>query len=285
MTEIHSKVQDWIIKEGLGSIQRIEQVGGGCIHQALRIYAESGESFFLKQKPGKYKDIFLREADGLRALRIEGGPIIPRVYIAGEDYLLLEDLRPAAERKDFWLLYGQQLGRLHLEQKPRFGFDQDNYIGANPQLNGWMDDGYTFFRDQRLRPQIRWAESNGLLDSKDLHRLDDLVLRLSDLIPAQPASLLHGDLWSGNLITDREGNPALIDPAVYYGWAEADLAMTDLFGRYPDAFYQAYREINSLEDGFRGRFPLYNLYHLLNHLNLFGRGYLSRVREVINRYL
>ncbi len=285
MAVVHSEVQDWLKKEGFGVVAAAAAVGGGCIHQALRIKTESGASFFLKQTSGRNKDVFIREAEGLQALRIEGGPVIPGVYLAGEEYLLLEDLQPAPEREHFWPLFGRQLAHLHLEQNPLFGFEQDNYIGANPQLNAWNSDGFDFYREQRLRPQIRWAAAQGLLDSKDLHRLDELLLKLPELLPGGPASLLHGDLWSGNLITDREGNPALIDPAVYYGWAEADLAMTDLFGRYPDTFYQAYREVYPLEDGYRGRFPLYNLYHLLNHLNLFGRGYLSRVREILARYL
>ncbi len=110
------------------------------------------------------------------------------------------------------------------------------------------------------------------------------MVQLPELIPEQPASLIHGDLWSGNLISDNGGKPALIDPAVYYGWAEADLAMTELFGRYPEEFFKAYAEINPLEKGYRSRFPLYNIYHLLNHLNLFGKGYLSQIRSILDRY-
>ena len=129
------------------------------------------------------------------------------------------------------------------------------------------------------------AKTGSLLEPRDLLQLEELLNKLNLLIPDQPASLLHGDLWSGNLITDNQGKPALIDPAVYFGWAEADLAMTDLFGRYPDAFYRAYEEINPLENGYRSRFPLYNLYHLLNHLNLFGRGYLPQIRQILSRFL
>ena len=147
-----------------------------------------------------------------------------------------------------------------------------------------MENGHDFFREQRLRIQIKWANNKSLLDPKDIQKLEGLLLRLPELIPEQPASLLHGDLWSGNLITNRNGKPTLIDPAVYYGWAEADLAMTDLFGHYPDEFYQAYTNINPLEAGYRSRFPLYNLYHLINHLNLFGRGYLSQIRTILNQY-
>ena len=284
MKQVHADVQDWISKNQLGQIASVDPVSGGCIHQALRIQTDSGENFILKQDPGKYPDVFQREAEGLDALRITGGPVIPDVYLVGEDYLLLSDLQPAPRIENFWQIYGQQLAVVHLKHNPRFGFESDNYIGSNPQENTWMENGWEFFRDLRLRNQIKWAMDHSLLETKDTHKLENLLVQLPELIPEQSASLVHGDLWSGNLITDRDGKPALIDPAVYYGWAEADLAMTDLFGHYPEEFYAAYTEINPLEKGYRSRYPLYNLYHLLNHLNLFGRGYLSQIRAILERY-
>jgi len=170
------------------------------------------------------------------------------------------------------------LAQIHLNHSSQFGFDKDNYIGSHPQKNTWMENGNDFFRDNRLQPQMDRTRNRSLLESGDLNQLEKLQKNLPDLVPIQPPSLIHGDLWEGNLITDQFGRPALIDPAVHYGWAEADLAMTDLFGRYPDEFYRAYEEINPLERGYRSRFVIYNLYHLLNHLNLFGSDYLSRVR-------
>ena len=284
MKQVHSDVQDWINKNQLGDITSVDPVSGGCIHQALRIQTASGEDYFLKQDPGKYTDVFLREAEGLEALKIDGGPLIPEVYLVGEEYLLLSDLRPAPRCKDFWQIYGRQLAVVHMQQNPRFGFENDNYIGSNPQQNTWMENGWKFFQEMRLRNQIKWANDRSLLDTKDLHKLENLLKRLPELIPEQPASLIHGDLWSGNLITNQDGKPALIDPAVYYGWAEADLAMADLFGHYPEEFFRAYTEINSLETGYRSRFSLYNIYHLLNHLNLFGRGYRSQIQTVLDHY-
>ena len=284
MKQVYSDVQDWINKNQLGDITSVDPVSGGCIHQALRIQTASGENFFLKQDPGKYTDVFLREAEGLEALRVDGGPVIPEVYLVGEGYLLLRDLRPAPRCKDFWQIYGRQLAAVHMQQNPRFGFENDNYIGSNPQQNTWMENGWKFFQEMRLRNQIKWANDQSLLDTKDLHKLENLLMRLPELIPKQPASLIHGDLWSGNLITNQDGKPALIDPAVYYGWAEADLAMADLFGHYPEEFFRVYAEINPLEPGYRSRFPLYNIYHLLNHLNLFGRGYRSQIRTVLDHF-
>lgn len=131
---------------------------------------------------------------------------------------------------------------------------------------------------------MRITQNQALLNTQDIRNLERLMRSLPELIPEQPASLLHGDLWSGNLITDKRGMPAIIDPAVYFGWAEADLAMTDLFGTYPPDFYGAYNEVRPLDPGYRSRYPIYNLYHLLNHLNLFGRGYLSQVRTVLSQF-
>ena len=284
MKRVHPEVRNWLDKNQEGTVTSVDPVSGGCIHQVLRVTTSSGKGYFLKQEPGKFPDIFQREAEGLKELRVEGGPMIPEVYLVGKDYLVLSDLQPASHCKDFWQIYGRQLAAVHLQRNQRFGFDSDNYIGSNPQRNRWMENGWDFFRDLRLNPQIRWANDRLLLDDKDNTKLDHLLNRLPDLIPQQPASLLHGDLWSGNLITNHIGEPALIDPAVYYGWAEADLAMADLFGSYPDNFYQAYLEINPLESGYRSRFPLYNLYHLLNHLNLFGKGYLSQIRLILDQF-
>jgi len=282
--QVHADVQVWIKKNRFGDIISVDPVSGGCIHQALRVQTKSGKYFFLKQDPGKSTDVFQREAEGLEALRVSGGPVIPDVYLIGEEYLLLSDLQPAPRIKDFWRIYGQQLAVVHLQHNPRFGFESDNYIGSNPQENSWMENGWVFFRDLRLRNQIKWANDRSLLETKDIHKLENLLVQLPELIPEQPASLIHGDLWSGNLIADNSGKPALIDPAVYYGWAEADLAMTDLFGHYPEDFFKAYTEVNLLEKGYRSRFPLYNLYHLLNHLNLFGRGYLSQIQTILKRF-
>lgn len=278
------EVQDWMIENGEGEVLSADPVGGGCIHQARRLRTAAGGCFFLKTNPDPPTGIFDAEAAGLKALRVPGGPAVPLVFLVGEKFLLLEDLQPAPRQADFWTAYGRQLAQLHLQTSPRFGFAEDNYIGSSPQLNGWMENGLDFFKERRFTPQISWARDRGRLTADDLRLCDTLLGKLGDIIPEQPAVLLHGDLWSGNLMTDSNGGPALIDPAAYYGWAEADLAMTDLFGMYPDLFYDAYNEINPLQSGYRERYSIYNLYHLLNHLNLFGLSYLPGVREILGRF-
>jgi fructosamine-3-kinase len=279
-----SPVVDFLSENGFGEVRARQGVGGGCINNGSRLFTTSGETFFLKTNSSAPEDMFTREAEGLLTLGVPGGPAVPRVYLYGEEFILLEDLAPAAGYADYWPLFGRQLAVLHNRVHLAFGFHHDNYIGSTPQPNAWMDDGYLFFAEQRLLYQARLAVQRGLLGRTELGLVERLTARLPGLVPLQPASLLHGDLWSGNVITTRLGLPAIIDPAAYFGWAEADLAMTALFGRFPDSFYSAYAEVRPLEPGFRERFGVYNLYHLLNHLNLFGGGYREQVITFLRRF-
>ncbi len=284
MTRIPPEVQQWLETHGYGKVRHIRPVGGGCINNGARLHTASGATFFLKTNTAAQPDMFAREAEGLTALRVPEGPRVPQPLLWGADFLLLEDLAPASPRPDFWETLGQRLAALHEHIGPAFGFHHDNYIGSTPQPNPWTDDGYTFFATHRLGFQARLAFERGLLEADDLRRIERLAARLSEWIPPQPPSLIHGDLWHGNVIPDAQGQPALIDPAAHYGWAEAELAMTALFGGFPERFYQAYEAARPLAQGYRQRFSLYNLYHLLNHLNLFGTGYLGAVRRVVREW-
>ena len=166
------------------------------------------------------------------------------------------------------------------------GFDGDNFIGATPQRNDWDPDGAAFFAEGRLGFQFRLARDMGRLGSEDVRHAERLSLRLSDLLgpcAAEPPSLLHGDLWSGNVHARADGVACLVDPAAYFGFREADLAMTRLFGSFPADFYAAYAEAWPLPAGAEERVGVFNLYHLLNHLNLFGEGYLGQVRAQLRR--
>jgi fructosamine-3-kinase len=189
---------------------------------------------------------------------------------AGRAWLLLEYLELTG-KKDFAAL-GRMLAEGHRKPGPRFGWQRDNYIGSTPQQNGWCDDWSEFWIERRIRPQLALAKHNGFALS---------VPEFSVLQGHEPApSLLHGDLWSGN-VGFTPGGPVVFDPAVYYGDREADLAMTELFGGFPQEFYRAYNEAWPLEPGYQRRKHLYNLYHLLNHLNLFGGGYLAQVESTL----
>lgn len=274
----------WLGQNNLGTIQETRRVGGGCINNGMRLRTSTGQTFFLKTNSKAPADLFACEAEGLQALCVEDGPRVPNVFLCGEEFILLEDLAPGVHRFDYWQVFGRQLAALHRHTHPVFGFTRDNYIGSTPQPNPWIGDGWLFFAEQRLLFQARLAEHNGRLVSAQVHQVERLAQRLTELIPVQPASLIHGDLWSGNVIADERGSPAIIDPATHYGWAEAELAMTTLFGAFPAAFYQAYEEVRPLEHGYRQRFSIYNLYHLLNHLNLFGAGYLGDVLGILRRF-
>jgi fructosamine-3-kinase len=277
-------VAAWCRREGHGDIARLESVGGGCINNGSRLQTTGGATFFLKTNPAAPPGMFACEARGLAELNQPGGPRLPRAFLWSDSFLLLEDLPAASRTSDFWPSLGRRLARLHAHTSPRFGFAQDNFIGSTPQPNAWTDDGYDFFADHRLLYQARLARERGLLPATDESRVESLAGRLRDLVPVQPASLVHGDLWSGNVIVGPEGAACLIDPAAHYGWPEAELGMTDLFGGFDPSFYDAYDETASLAAGWRARLPIYNLYHLLNHLNLFGLSYLASVRRVLDRF-
>jgi fructosamine-3-kinase len=221
------------------------------------------------------------EADGLAALRATKTVRVPSIHGLDDRGLALEwlDLRPLDARSGAAL--GTALAALHRVPQERYGWSRDNYIGATPQLNVWCPSWTEFFRDRRLRPQLERAAAGGYasLQRNGESLLARIGMLLADHLPAP--SLLHGDLWGGNAGALPDGTPVIFDPAVYVGDRETDLAMTELFGGFPARFYAAYREAWPLDQGYALRRELYNLYHLLNHLNLFGAGYLARCESTI----
>lgn len=280
---IPDAVRSYCLEHGYGQVLRASLLGGGCINNATRLEAEHGP-LFLKLNDACPPDMFAREAEGLAALATAKGPRVPQVLAVGSTFMLQEFIAPGPRRPDFWETFGAQMAALHQTTAPHFGFDHDNYIGLTPQPNGWTEDGYAFFGERRLGFQGQLARRQGLLDSNSLRALDTLIQNLPNLVPAQPASLIHGDLWSGNIHNGPAGEPVLIDPAAHYGWAEAELAMMTLFGSLPEAFFKAYESVRPLASGYKGRFDLYNLYHLLNHLNLFGESYAGSVQSILRKY-
>ena len=291
------------IRSLFGSRARIlsqERLLGGDINDAYRIRLSTGDELFLKTNLLSRADFFLREAGGLKALGASGQIGIPRLLGIGTDarrgiaFLALEYLTGASQSSSYWETFGHQLAALHRSEAraflpsasegARYGFYEDNYIGSSPQKNTpakrWID----FYRDCRLRPQLQAAET--YFDASLRKKADILLKRLDTLLrePAFP-SLLHGDLWGGNVLCGPDGRAWLIDPAVSVGDFEADLAMTQLFGSFPERFYAAYSEINPIDrNGYNERRGLYQLYHLLNHLNLFGTAYLGSVAAVLEAY-
>jgi fructosamine-3-kinase len=254
-------------------INSAEPLAGGCIHECYRVRIGTDERF-LKLNHERLVDAFAAEADGLRALRAAGlrAPEPLSHGRAGDKAYLLLELLELNGKRDFPAL-GRMLAEAHRRHGERFGWERSNFIGATLQENGWSDDWSEFWRERRMAPQIALARRNGFdLSAEGIY---------SCLKGHRPTpSLLHGDLWSGNAGFTKEA-PVVFDPAVYYGDREADLAMTELFGGFPREFYRAYEEAYPLAGGYQTRKHLYNLYHLLNHLNLFGAGYLAQVQRTL----
>ena len=265
-----------------------QRVSGGDINRAYKLELSSGECAFLKSNRQRLLNMFTTETQGLEALRATGTIGVPEPLVVGADeteaFLIMEYLVPAPRRPDYWEVFGYELAALHrAECGSFFGFPTDNYIGSTPQQNAPMDSWVAFFRERRLIPQMKLAW--GLLDDRSRSNLTSITDRLDDLLPEPPfPSLIHGDLWSGNAVCGPDGKAWILDPAAYVGHFEAELAMTELFGGFPERFYRAYNEVNPIDRGYPDRRDLYNLYHLLNHLNLFGLSYLSNVSTIAKRY-
>jgi len=265
-------------------------VSGGCIANGARLQLSDGSRLFVKQSKTLPPLMFRAEALGLDAMRCEEGPRVPRplaVSATGrEPFILMEWIDAGRPGPGFHDQFGRTLARMHrLRTGDRFGFDSDNFIGSTEQPNTPADNWCAFFASHRIGFQARLARDRAKIDLRLSGSLDSIINRMDSLLiePRQPA-LLHGDLWGGNYLCDDAGTPVLIDPAVYYGHPEADLAMTELFGGFPPAFYRAYRDESPLQPGYAERRDLYNLYHMLNHLNIFGGSYLGSVRSIVSRY-
>lgn len=274
-------------------IRSARPVGGGCINHAMRL--ETGQSLYLlKWNADPLPGMFACEARGLAQLAATQTVRVPNVYDFAEAqaghpaFILLEWLEGTRAGDSARL--GEQLAELHRQgvspqYPPAYGLDEDNYIGSSRQINHWEPDWARFFANDRLRPQMALAQQNGILNDDRQRRLERLIERLPELlggVPRQP-SLIHGDLWSGNVITGSDGL-ALIDPAVSYSDREAEIAFTELFGGFSARFYAAYQATWPLDAGYSQRRDLYNLYHLLNHLNLFGESYGYQVDAVLHEY-
>ena len=273
-------------------------IHGGDINESYCLSLSDGSAVFMKCNSLKNLSFFEAEAKGLEALRKADAIGVPEVLAIGTDkkqgmsFLLMEYLEHGAKLTRYWEMFGRELAMLHradcaefakANQGRPFGFTHDNYIGASPQINTPKENWITFFRECRLQPQINMAER--YFDSKMRKQCSKLLDHLDSYLtePAFP-SLIHGDLWSGNAVCGPNGKAWILDPAVYVGHYEAELAMTELFGGNPDSFYQAYNEVTPIDSGYRDRRDLYNLYHMLNHLNLFGATYLGSVQRILNRY-
>lgn len=263
-------------------------VGGGDINDAFQMVTDQGTFFVKSNHATRFPDMFLHEAEGLNLLRISDSIRIPEVLLVGEmddkAFLVLEWIASAAPQTAFWSHFGKQLAELHQNSDEQFGLDHDNYIGSLRQSNKQHATWTEFFINERLIPQLNMAVDAGQLDRKDIQYFEGLFRELPNIYPVEPPALLHGDLWSGNFMVGNQGEPVIMDPAVYFGHREMDLAMTKLFGGFDRELYHAYHENYPLEKGWEQRVDVCNLYPLLVHVNLFGGGYVRQARDIVKGY-
>jgi len=288
--KIHDAVEDFLNSRSdvPVNISTVAPVSGGSINKAFKLKTNTGK-FFLKYNHAlKFPQMFEKEAKGLSLLSSAGEIEIPEVLHygeAGQDaFLLLGYIESVEQVHDFWEDFGCRLAKMHSHHAQKFGLDHDNYMGSLHQHNTFHNNWTEFFIEERLGRQIKLARENGAIGRSDIRGFESLYKRLDDIFPETLPSLLHGDLWSGNFMVNAQGRACLIDPAVYYGHPEIDIAMSKLFGGFNPKFYEAYNEHNPLEKGWENRLDIYNLYPLMVHVNLFGGGYLGSVQRIIGRF-
>jgi fructosamine-3-kinase len=269
-------------------IKKSNSISGGSINRAAKISTNRGD-LFLKWNNSAPDDFFEKEADGLKRLDSAGTALrIPNVISSGNPkdgrpgYLLMEFIEEGRSGDSYE--FGRNLSKMHQTNAEQFGLEVDNYIGSLPQSNSHHDNWINFFVQERINPQIQMAVDSGKLSSGIFQNWERLSAKLDEIFPSVKPSLLHGDLWGGNYLFNSEGKAVLIDPAVYYGHPEMDLAFTKMFGGFSGDFYEGYESETPLMPGFSKRVPIYNLYPLLVHVNLFGGHYISQFNSILRKF-
>lgn len=261
---------------------------GGCINNGYEFVTDQ-QSFFVKTNSASlYPEMFEKEALGLLQLASTRTIRVPQVVCSGifenTTYLVLEFISGSMKKSTYWSDFAQKLAMMHQHSNDTFGNNHDNYIGSLPQSNKLCKTWVEFYISQRIEPLVKLCVDNKLTDNTFAQQIEKFYQNLPLVVPEEKPALVHGDLWSGNVLTDEKGLVCLIDPAVYYGHREADLAFSTLFGAFPLEFYETYNEIYPLESGWRGRIDVFNLYPLLVHLILFGKSYSEQIKNIIKPF-
>jgi len=286
-SSIKKKVEDFLKSR----IIDFQPVGGGCISNALKIKSQNGEFYFLKTNSSAKNDMFIKEAHGILELQKANAIKVPSVLLFDNEFLLIDYISSGKKHKDFSENFGRKFALLHKFNSETYGFYEDNYIGSNPQPNIASEEennNWTkFYFNKRILYQLQLAEEFGNSTNELRNGISALENKIEEIVTdsGEKPSILHGDLWSGNYMVNEDGYACIIDPAVYYGNREADLAMTKLFGGFDSRFYSSYNEAYPLAKGYEYRENIYKLYHVLNHLNLFGGGYYSQAMNMIKYYI
>lgn len=288
--EIKQFIEKWLSAE-ISTDSRIIEVNtlsGGSIHEAFSILTPSGKYFLKYNVSGRYPNMFSAEAKGLDILKKTLCIDVPHVFLTTETgrftFILEEFVESGKPHQDFYAIFGQQLAALHTHSSETFGLDHHNYIGtisqANNQHGTWLD----FMINERLFPLLKIAVDQGKLNMTDSRKFHSLFNYLPEIIPLEKPALLHGDLWSGNYLSGKQGLPCIFDPAVYFGHREMDIAMTRLFGGFSANFYESYNTFFPLEPGWKNRTSIFQLYPLLVHAILFGGSYTAEIRQTIGKF-
>jgi len=271
-----------------GQVHRVRSVGGGCISFTYQ-FDYSDKSYFIKYlSKEKFPKMYQAESWGLKLLDKVGAFDIPKVIIEDEcaefQFLVMEFIDQSPKKTGYWeeLAYG--MAQIHRESQPNFGLETDNFIGTLAQTNTFSESWTDFYFSQRLMPQLELALLSQKLPKDIIKNFEKLFLIYEDLVPKESPSLLHGDFWYENVLPNQFGAPTLIDPAVYFGHREMDLAMADLFGGFPPEFFEEYHHRFPLQDGYEQRRKIHQLYPLLVHVNLFGDSYAQRVINIMNQF-
>ncbi len=279
-------IQSILQSENLTSYQ-YKSVSGGDINQAFCIYNDT-DKFFLKiNNASLYPGMFKAESEGLNALNkslFRIPQVINEAVLEGYQYLLMEWIEQGKPTPDFWNKFGYYLADLHQISNTDFGFYNDNYIGSITQQNTFINSWEFFYSQYRIMPLVRILLEEKSYDNKDVQHVDNFCKRINEIFPIESPALLHGDLWSGNFTIDQKGNPALYDPAVYFGHREMDIGMSRLFGGFSNELYERYNEKYPLEKNWTTRLPYTQLYPLLVHAVLFGGHYIAQTKEILSRF-
>ena len=261
------------------SIQKISSVNGGCINNTSKIDTTHG-IFFLKWNLNCDKKMFALEKKGLKLLSSCNSIYVPKVISESSDYLLMEYIESDNYTNKLWEKFGRSIANLHQISNEYFGLEYDNYIGPLVQENKQKDKWIDFFINERIIPQLKLGNFN----TDTLRKFDKLFINIETIFHEESPSLLHGDLWNGNFLFNKE-KIVLFDPAVYFGNREMDIAMTKLFGGFDNRFYHSYNEVFPLKKGWKERIDICNLYPLLVHINLFGGSYYSQLMHIVKRFI
>lgn len=283
-TDLQHQIQERLYLQFDYRVMHWTPVAGSSLNDCFQLTLQDNRVLFVKLNDKAPADFYAAEQHNLAQLAATEVVNVPTVIDCSEQALVMEWIPHGPPSDSAQFILGQQLARMHRQPVTDFGFEQDNYCGLSAQHNAPMDDGFAFFAEQRLMAQGLRALAKDYLTRREMRQLELLSQRLREWIPEQAPALLHGDLWAGNFVVDSQDQPWLIDPACYRGWPEAELAMTKMFGGFSDAFYRGYASEQAIDSTLDERLDLYNLYHWLNHLNMFGSQYHSAVTSIIHRY-